>query len=111
MYYILLTLAIAITLPILHKLSVLVRFYNTADCFWSKLKALCWKSATIAWGYLVLLGTALLSALDQFGASLGDPDLKQQISSVFADHGPQIIALITVVGIVARLRSIRRDSP
>ena len=46
----------------------------------AKIKVFCLNSLTIAWGYLLAIGGALLQAVDAASDALGDPSLKDQVS-------------------------------
>ena len=92
--------------PLIKALPALKAFYAEADSIWSKLSALAWRSASIAWGMLVAMVSATAQLIDQFSAALGDPDLKQQIQDFFAGYGPTVLLGVSLVFIVARLRSI-----
>jgi len=92
--------------PLIKALPALKLFYAEADTLWSKLSALAWRSASIAWGILVAMVSAATQLVDQFAAALGDPDLKQQIQGFFAGYGPTVLLGVSLVFIAARLRSI-----
>ena len=95
--------------PVLKAIPALQKFYSEADGFWAKASALCWHSISVAWGYFLALLGAILTGLDQVGAALGDPDIKQQIITGLQNH-PDILAYVTMgisaITIAARLRSM-----
>jgi hypothetical protein len=77
---------------------------------WARIKACCLNSVTIAWGYcLVLAGTAM-QAVDTIADALGDPNLRDQISAAVGDAktAGRILLGISIITIIARLRSIRK---
>jgi hypothetical protein len=78
----------------------------------AKVKAMCLNSLTIAWGYLLAFGGAALQVIDSAADALGDPNLKDQISASVGDAKTvgRILLGISIVTIVARLRSIRKAS-
>ncbi|MGJ5205550.1 hypothetical protein [Bradyrhizobium sp. HKCCYLR20261] len=79
---------------------------------WTRIKAACRHSLTIAWGYLLALFGCLLSILDNVSDALGDPSLKEQISAAVGDPRAvgRIFLVISVITIVARLRSLGKAS-
>jgi hypothetical protein len=79
---------------------------------WAKIKAFCLNSLTIAWGYVVAFAGLLLQGLDSVADALGDPNLKDQISAAIGDTRTvgRILLGVSVLTIVARLRSLRKAS-
>lgn len=77
---------------------------------WAKAKASCMNSLTIAWGYLLAFAGAVMQAMDSIADALGDPGIKDQISAAVGDAKTtgRILLGISVVTIIARLRSIRK---
>ena len=51
----------------------------------AKVKAACLHSMTIAWSYCIALAGALASIIDDLADALGDPGVKDQISSAIGD--------------------------
>jgi hypothetical protein len=96
----------------LEQLPPLRKFYAEADGFWAKAWALCGKSLTIAWSYIVMSIGAVLQLLDPIAASIGDPDFKNQIANLQLD--PKIMGYIAIaislVTILSRIRSIGKAS-
>lgn len=86
-----------------------VEFYKQADSFWQKVWAVCGKSMTMAWSYLLMGIGALLNQLDSIAATMGDPNFKQQVAD-FLHSDPKYLGyfamLVSAVTIAARLRSI-----
>jgi hypothetical protein len=76
----------------------------------ARLKAVCLHSLTIAWSYCIALAGALASIVDDLADALGDPGVKDQISASFGDVKTtgRIMLVISVVTIIARLRTLRR---
>jgi len=76
----------------------------------TKIKAACLHSMTIAWSYCIALAGALASIIDDLADALGDPGVKDQISSAIGDvtMTGRIMLVISVVTIIARLRTLRR---
>ena len=79
---------------------------------WARIKAACSHKLTIAWGYVLAFIGGLLSIIDTISDALGDPGLKDQISAAFGDTRTvgRILLLISLITIIARLRSLRRAS-
>jgi hypothetical protein len=76
----------------------------------ARLKAACLHSMTIAWSYCIALAGALASIVDDLADALGDPSVKDQIGSAIGDVKTtgRIMLVISVVTIIARLRTLRR---
>ncbi|WP_456624303.1 MULTISPECIES: hypothetical protein [unclassified Bradyrhizobium] len=76
----------------------------------AKIKAVCLHSMTVAWSYCVALAGALASIIDDLADALGDPGVKDQISAAIGDVKAtgRILLAISVVTILARLRTLRR---
>jgi hypothetical protein len=77
----------------------------------ARLKAICLNSMTIAWSYCVALAGALASVIDDLADMLGDPGVKDQIGAAIGDVKTtgRILLAISVVTIIARLRTLRRN--
>lgn len=84
-------------------------FYAEADGFWAKVWAICGKSITMAWSYLLAAIGAGLNQLDNIAATLGDPNFKQQVTD-FLHADPKYLGYFAMVvsgfTIAARLKSI-----
>lgn len=97
--------------PLLRKIPALQKFYAEADGFWAKVWAMCGKSVTVLWGYVLGGIGAAFALIDQLGAALGDPslNLKQQVLDALKDH-PELIGYatmaISLITIMARVRTI-----
>jgi putative exporter of polyketide antibiotics len=76
----------------------------------ARIKAACLHSMTIAWSYCIALAGALASVIDDLADALGDPGVKDQISVAVGDVTTtgRIMLVISVVTIIARLRTLRR---
>jgi hypothetical protein len=77
-----------------------------------KIRALCLNSLTIAWSYCMAVVGSTLSVVDQIADALGDPYLRDQIGVAVGDARTtgRILLLISVVTIIARLRTVRREN-
>jgi hypothetical protein len=77
---------------------------------WRKLKASCLHSLTIAWGYTLALIGGAMSMIDVLADAFGDPSLKDQISAAVGDARTtgRILLAISIVTILARLRSLKK---
>jgi hypothetical protein len=75
-----------------------------------KIKALCLNSWTVAWGYLLAMTGVMLQVVDAAGDVLGDPAIKEQVSAAVGNPtwSGRILLAISIVTLVARLRSIRK---
>ena len=78
----------------------------------AKIKAACLHSLTIAWGYLLAIAAGVMTAIDNIGDALGDPNLRDQINSAFGDAkvAGRVLLGISIITILARLRSLRKAS-
>lgn len=76
-----------------------------------RIKAACLHSMTIAWSYCLALAGALASIIDDLADALGDPGVKDQIGAAIGDVKTtgRILLVISVVTIIARLRTLRRN--
>jgi hypothetical protein len=79
---------------------------------WARIKDCCLHSVTVAWGYCLAVAGALMQAIDTAADALGDPNLRDQISAAVGDAKTvgRILLGISVVTIIARLRSLRKVS-
>ena len=97
--------------PVLAAMPQFKKFYAEADGFWAKIWAVCGKSATLAWSYILVGIGALVQFIDPMAAALGDPDLKSQVINTLQSD-PKILGYvmmaISAITIAARLRSITR---
>lgn len=77
-----------------------------------KLKAACLHSLTVAWGYTLALAGGAMTAIDNIGEALGDPNLRDQINTAIGDArvAGRILLGISIITILARLRSLRKAS-
>jgi hypothetical protein len=76
----------------------------------SRIKAFCLHSLTIAWGYLLAITGCVMAFIDNIGDALGDPALRDQLSAAIGDAKTtgRILLSISVVTILARLRSLKK---
>jgi hypothetical protein len=95
--------------PALEGVPALKKFYTEADTFWAKVWAVCGKSVTILWSYILAMIGAAVQLIDPVAAALGDPDLKGQVTNMLQAN-PKVLGyfaiFVSVVTILARLRSI-----
>lgn len=89
------------------------KFYSEATGFWAKVWALCGKSVTLAWSYLLLGIGAALDQLDGIAATLGDPNFKAQVTE-FLHADPKYLGyfamLVSAVTIASRLKSLGKGA-
>ena len=78
---------------------------------WARIKAGCLNSLTIAWSYCLGIAGAMMQGLDLIADALGDPNLKDQISAAIGDTrtAGRVLLGISVVTVIARLRSLRKS--
>ena len=70
--------------PLLAAMPQLKAFYAEADGFWGTVWAICGKSATLAWSYLLAGVGILVQFIDPLAAAFGDPDLHNQVTNALA---------------------------
>jgi hypothetical protein len=77
---------------------------------WARIKACFLNSLTVAWGYCLALAGAVMQAVDTLADVLGDPNFKDQLSAAVGDTKTvgRILLGISIVTILARLRSLRK---
>jgi hypothetical protein len=77
-----------------------------------RVKTACLHSLTIAWGYVLAITGGVMTAIDNIGDALGDPNLRDQINNAIGDTktAGRILLGISLVTILARLRSLRKAS-
>lgn len=97
--------------PILKAIPQFQKFYVEADGFWAKVSALGGHSASIAWGYFMMLVGIVAQWLEPTATAVGDPDFKSQLTDALGAH-PKVLGYflmgISAVTIVARLRSLTK---
>lgn len=78
----------------------------------ARIKAVCLHSITIAWSYCLAIAGAVASLANELADALGDPGFKEQISAAIGDARitGRILLIISVVTIIARLRTLRKDA-
>jgi hypothetical protein len=77
---------------------------------WARIKTCCLNSLTIAWSYFLAFAGAVMQAIDTIADALGDPSLKDQISTAVGDAktAGRILLGVSIITIIARLRSLRK---
>lgn len=77
---------------------------------WARIKSCCLHSLTMAWGYCLAFAGIAMQAIDNVADALGDPSLRDQISAAIGDAKTvgRILLGISIVTMIARLRSIRK---
>lgn len=97
--------------PILHAAPALKEFYDNADGFWGKVWAICGRSITVAWSYFLAFVGFVMQAIEPIGAALGDPDIKEQVTSALSAD-PKLLGYvamaISAITLAARLRSFTK---
>jgi hypothetical protein len=76
----------------------------------SRVKAACLNSLTVAWGYVLAFTGILMSMVDTISEALGDPSLRDQISAAIGDArtAGRVLLGISIITILVRLRSIKK---
>jgi hypothetical protein len=79
---------------------------------WAQVKAGCLNSLTVAWSYCLAIAGTVMQAIDTISDALGDPNLRDQMSAAIGDTKTvgRILLGVSIVTIIARLRSIRKAS-
>ncbi len=99
--------------PILAAMPAFKTFYTEADGFWGTVWAICGKSATMAWSYLLAGLGVLVQFIDPLAAAFGDPDLHNQVTTALASD-PKILGYFAIglaaITLASRLRTIGRTS-
>lgn len=99
--------------PLLHKIPAFQKFYAEADGFWAKVWAMCGKSLTVLWSYILGGMSAAIGLLDKLSPILGDAqvaDIKAKLTDAIAN--PKVLAYlmgaISLITLAARLRSFMK---
>lgn len=79
---------------------------------WGRIKACCLNSLTVAWGYCLACAGTTMQCIDMLADVVGDPNFKDQLSSAIGDPRTvgRILLGVSIVTIMARLRSLRKVS-
>lgn len=95
--------------PVLKAIPAFAELYAEADGFWQKVWALCGKSVTLAFAYVLQLLSQALQWIDPLASFFGDPDLRAQLTETLQAN-PKVLGYvlmaISFVTIAARVRSI-----
>lgn len=77
--------------------------------FWTTLKAACWHSLTIAWGYALMVGGVILSNIDLMASLITDKQISASIADAIGANPAVMGRWLAVVGLIttaARVRGI-----
>lgn len=79
---------------------------------WSRIKAFCLNSLTVAWGYCLACAGTMMQCIDTLADVAGDPNFKDQLSAAVGDPTTvgRILLGVSIVTIMVRLRSLRKVS-
>lgn len=95
--------------PLLHRVLMLRKFYSEADGAWAKAWAVCGKSLTVLWSYILGGFGASLALIDRIGPVVGDPSLDLE-TKVKASLSPNVAGYvligISLITIAVRVRSL-----
>ncbi|NPU23919.1 hypothetical protein [Bradyrhizobium denitrificans] len=100
--------------PLLHRITVFRTFYDEADGFWAKAWAMCGRSITVLWGYVLGGIGSTLALFDKLAPLVGAPDIDLQgkVKDALIEY-PQIagwvLFAISLITIWARVRTIGRS--
>lgn len=98
---------------LLHKIPAFAKFYGEADGFWSHVWAICGKSLTMLWSYVLGGIGGLFALLDRLGPVIGDPSLDLE-SKIRANLTPTVAGYvllgISLITIAVRVRSLGKSS-
>jgi len=74
------------------------------------IKTICLNSLTIAWGYCLAFAGVALQIVDGVADALNDPDIREHVGSAIGDAKTtgRVLLCISIVTIIARLRSLRK---
>lgn len=95
--------------PALAAMPQFKEFYAEADGFWMTVWAVCGKSATMAWSYILAGLGMLIQFIDPIASALGDPDLHSQVTDALSSD-PKILGyfamFVAAITLASRLRTI-----
>lgn len=79
---------------------------------WARIKSCCLNSLTVAWGYCLACAGTTMQCIDTLADVAGDPNFKDQLSAAVGDAKTvgRILLGVSIVTIMARLRSLRKVS-
>jgi hypothetical protein len=79
---------------------------------WARIKSCCLNSLTVAWEYCLAFVGVALQTIDALADLIGDPNFKDQLSAAIGDTKTvgRILLGVSIVTIIARLRSLRKAS-
>lgn len=95
--------------PVLHTLPMLKRFYDEADGFWATAWALCGKSLTMVWAFVLQGLSWALQWIDPIASMVGDPDLRTQITDTLGANPKllgYVLMAVSFITIAARLQGL-----
>lgn len=76
---------------------------------WSRLKAACFRSLTIAWSYLLGAIAVLMQRIDDLAVMVGDASFSQQVQNIIGTD-PKVLgkylSIAAAITIVSRLRGV-----
>jgi hypothetical protein len=78
---------------------------------WEKVKAFCLYSATIAWSYFLAFVGFAMQFVDASADIFNDPSFKDTVHGLVGDSRTfgQILLGISIINIIARLRTLRKQ--
>ncbi len=80
---------------------------------WARIKALCLHSTTIAWSYVLAAVGGILQVSDAGADVFNDQGFKDTIHTLIGDPLTfgRILLGISIINIIARLRTLRKAAP
>lgn len=99
--------------PLMARIPALKDFYSRANGFWETLWAWCGNSVTILWAKILGGFGMMLELVDPLATALGDPQLKDQVTSALQSN-PKYLGWfaigVSIITISARLSSLGKSS-
>lgn len=75
--------------------------------FWTKIKAACWHSLTMAWGYVLMVGGVVLSNVDLMASLVTDKQISTSIADAIGANPAVMGKWLAVVGLITTVARIR----
>lgn len=76
---------------------------------WDKLKAMCLRSLTMAWSYVLAVVGAVMTRIDDLAALVGDSSFGQQVQNIIGAD-PKVLgkylSIVALITIASRVRGI-----
>jgi hypothetical protein len=77
---------------------------------WERVKAICFRSLTIAWAYVLGLFGMAMGVIEQVAIVLQDPTIVQKVTEMLGGTSPRVLAafslVVSMVTLVTRARGL-----